>query len=78
VNRYWRSADHPGAVVACCGIAAVTALATSWLGGRRRAWAAVRLGGDAPGAVVEDAWVIALAVVVGRSTYGDPGVPGAR
>ncbi len=72
------STDHPGAVVTCCAVAAVAALATSWLGARWRAWAAPLLGGDAPGALVEDAWVIALAVVVGQSADGDPGVPGAR
>jgi uncharacterized membrane protein len=68
------SADHPGAVVACCGIAAVTALATAWLGAQWRAWAAARLGGDAPGALVEDAVVLTLAAVVGRSTDDAPGV----
>ena len=33
-----------------------------------------RLKGDAPGALVEDAVVLALAAVVGRSTDDAPGV----
>jgi uncharacterized membrane protein len=65
---------HARAVLACCGIAGVTALATSWLGAQWRAWAAPRLKGDAAGALIEDAVVLALAAVVGLSTSGDPGV----
>ncbi|HEX4082821.1 MAG TPA: hypothetical protein VHX40_07635 [Acidimicrobiales bacterium] len=62
------------AVLACCGIAGVTALATSWLGAQWRAWAAPRLKGDVAGSLIEDAVVLALAAVVGLSTDGDPGV----
>ena len=62
------STDHGRGVLGCCGIAGVTALATAWMGVRWRAWAASRLKSDVPGALVEDAWVLALAVVVGRST----------
>jgi uncharacterized membrane protein len=69
---------HARAVLACCGIAGGTALATSWLGARWRAWAAPRLKGDAAGALIEDAVVLALAAVVGLSTSRDPSVPGAQ
>ena len=65
---------HARAVLACCGIAGIAALVTSWLGGQWRAWAAPRLKGDAAGALVEDAVVLTLAAVAGRSAYGDPGV----
>jgi hypothetical protein len=65
---------HVRAVLVCCGIAGVTALASSWLGAQWRAWAAPRLKGDVTGALIEDAVVLALAAVVGLSTDGGEGV----
>jgi uncharacterized membrane protein len=53
--------------LACTFVATASAIGSSWLGARWRAWAAPRLGGDVAAALIEDACVLLLALVVAAS-----------
>jgi uncharacterized membrane protein len=55
--------SQAGSVVVSAAVAAVTCLASSWLGPQWRQWAATRFGSDYVGAGIEDASTIALAYV---------------
>jgi uncharacterized membrane protein len=56
----------PAPAAACVLAATGAAVTAAWAGARWRAWASARLGGDRPGALIEDAAAVTLAAAAAR------------